>query len=242
MAELTNAGHLSAANALLFGLSFLGEFMDPLHFFIAFAPVAVYFLLLGIINLTGRPFLTTGARDAAALGVAISGFIVAGPMELFLPEAAANRFGPFVWLLLLAFYGLCLSLVVLLLRPRFVVYNVTAEQVRPILATVVAKLDKDARWAGDSVTLPSLDVQLHVESFGPLRNVQLVASGPRQSYVGWRRLEIELNQALKPIRSGPNPYGVALVLVAAMIGLGTGIWMANDHQGVAQALNEMLRR
>lgn len=216
--------------------------MDPLHFFIAVAPVAVYMLLLGVINLTGRPFLTTGARDAAALGVAISGFIIAGPMELFLPEAAANRFGPFVWLLLIAFYGLCLSLVVLLMRPRFVIYNVTPEQIRPLLAAVVTKLDKDARWAGDSVTLPSMDVQLHVESFGPLRNVQLVSSGPRQSYVGWRRLEIELHQALKPIRSGPNPYGVALLLVSAMIAVGTAAWMASDHQGVAQSLDEMLRR
>lgn len=216
--------------------------MDPLHFFIAVAPVAVYLLVLGIVNLTGRPFLTTGARDAAALGVAVSGFMIAGPMELFLPEAAANRFGGYVWLLLIVFYGLCLSLVVLLMRPRFVIYNVTAEQIRPVLAAVVSQLDKDARWAGDSVTLPSLAVQLHIESFGPFRNVQLVSSGSQQSYVGWRRLEIELAKSLRPLRSGSNPYGVVLVLISACIGLGTAIWMATDHQAVTQALNDMLRR
>ena len=90
--------------------------IDALHVSIALGPLAVYLLLVGIINLSRRPFLTTGARDVAAIGVAISGFIAAGPMELFLPEAAADRFGPYVWLLLLAFYGLCLTLLVLMMR------------------------------------------------------------------------------------------------------------------------------
>ena len=109
---------------------------DPLHVCIALGPLAVYLFLLGLINLSRRPFLTTGARDAAALGVGISGFVVVGPMELFLPGAAANRFGGYVWLLLLAFYALCLTLWVLLLRPRLVIYNATAEQLRPVLAGV----------------------------------------------------------------------------------------------------------
>lgn len=215
--------------------------MDPLHFFIAIAPVAVYLLLLGIINLTGRPFLTTGARDGAALGVAVSGFVVAGPMELFLPEAAANRFGPFVWLLLFAFYGLCMSLIVLLMRPRVVIYNISVEQLRPSLSSVVAKLDRDARWAGESVTMPNIGVSLFVESSGAFRNVQLVSSGPHQSYAGWRRLEVELSQTLKPIRSGPNVFGLAFVLIAAVLGVSTAIWMAVDSQQVVQSLNEMLR-
>ena len=46
--------------------------MDPLHFCIAIAPLAVYLLLLGVMNLRGRPFVTTGARDAAALALAWS--------------------------------------------------------------------------------------------------------------------------------------------------------------------------
>ena len=56
--------------------------MDPLYFCIAIAPLAVYLLMLGIINLRGKPFVTTGARDAAALGIGLVGFVVIGPMEL----------------------------------------------------------------------------------------------------------------------------------------------------------------
>jgi hypothetical protein len=216
--------------------------MDALHFCIALGPLAVYFVLLGLINLSGRPFLTTGLRDTAALGVAISGFVVAGPMELFLPAAAASRFGPFVWLLLLAFYGLCLTLLVLLMRPRLVIYNVTTDQLRPILASVVAELDNEARWAGDSLVLPQLGVQLHVEPLANLRNVQLMACGPLQNYSGWRRLEETLAIALRSATSSRNPYGILLISLGALIAGTITMWMVNDRAGVAQALDDMLRR
>ena len=65
--------------------------VNPLHFCIAIAPLSVYLVMLGVLNLQRRSFVTTGARDAAALGIAISGLIVAGPMELFFPESARQR-------------------------------------------------------------------------------------------------------------------------------------------------------
>lgn len=216
--------------------------MDPLHFAIAMGPLTAYLFLLGVVNIFRGPMLTTGARDTAVLGIAVSGLIVAGPMELFLPEAAAFRFGPWVWVLMLAFYFLCLTLLVLLARPRLVLYNVTAEQLRPVLADVVARLDKEFRWAGDCLVLPELGVQLHVEPMPLLRNVQLVASGPRQSYAGWRQLEVALAEGLSETRNGPNPVGFVLVIVSVAIFATSMAWMANDSGAVAQALNEMLRR
>src|SRR6187401_2463827 len=153
--------------------------MDPLHLCIALGPVAIYLLLLGMINLSRRPFVTSGARDAAALGIAIGGFVVAGPMELFLPEAAAVRMGFWVW-------PTCI-----------VIYNVTFEQLRPSLADIVQQLDKESRWAGDSLVMPNLGVQLTVESQGMMKNVQLAAAGTEQSFLGWRLLEAELSTVLR---------------------------------------------
>ncbi len=216
--------------------------IDALHLSIAVGPLAVYFLLLGFINLSNRPFLTTGARDVAALGMAIAGFIVAGPMELFLPEAASNRFGGYVWLLLLAFYGLCLMLVVLLMRPRLVIYNANPEQLRSILAEVVKQLDEEARWAGDSLVLPKLGVQLHVELFGAMRNVQLVSSGPRQSFVGWKRLEMGLANVLKQTKASPNPHGFAMMALGILLICVMTFWMISDPSTVVRGLNDMLRR
>jgi hypothetical protein len=215
--------------------------MDPLHLCIALGPLAAYLLLLGMLNLSRRPFLTTGARDTAALGLAIMGFVVAGPMELFLPEAAATRFGGVIWVLLLAFYLLCLTLVVLLMRPRVVIYNISADQLRPILAGVVTDLDADARWAGESLVLPRLGIQLYVEPFVAMRNIQLVSSGPRQSYQGWRQLEIALARAVREVRGQRNRYGFSLVFFGlVLVGLIT-FRVLGQSQDVAQALIEMLR-
>ena len=82
-----------------------------------------------------------GVRDAAALALAVSGLVIIGPMELFFPFEAAARFGPHVWLLLLALYAMGVVLVLLLLRPRLVIYNISVDTLRPILAELVDRLD-----------------------------------------------------------------------------------------------------
>jgi hypothetical protein len=216
--------------------------LDPLHLCIALGPLAAYLLLLGAVNLACRPFLTTGARDAAALGLALSGFVVVGPMELFLPETAAEHFGGYVWVLLLAFYVLCLGLIVLLVRPRLVIYNITIDQLRPMLSHILEGLDSHARWAGESLVLPQLGVQLHLESFLTMRNVQLVSSGPQQSFPGWRRLERALVLACRATKTAPNPYGLSLVLFGLLMVAMVTFYSVHDSQSMAHALREMLRR
>ncbi len=216
--------------------------MDPLHFCIAVAPLAVYLLLLGVMNLRGRPFVTTGARDAAALGIGLVGFVIAGPMELFFPEGAASRFGGWVWVMLIVFYGLCVSLAVLLMRSRIVVYNVSLEQLRPILTSVAMKLDKRSRWTGDSLLMPDQRVHLHVEPVSALKNVQLTAGGSQQSYEGWQALESELNIALKRLPVGPNLVGVPFLIVSGALAVGAATWMLQDQQAVAQALEALWRK
>jgi hypothetical protein len=215
--------------------------VDALHICIALGPVAAYLLLLGTLNLASRPFLTTGGRDIAALGLAISGLVIVGPMELFLPETAGLRFGGWIWALLLGFYIMCITLLVLMLRPRLVIYNITMDQLRPILASIVSDLDPNARWAGESLILPQLGVQLYAEPLLALRNVQLMASGPHQSYVGWRRLENALAKTLRGTRCSRNPYGVSLMLFALML-VGMVTYCAvHDSHTVAHSLREMLR-
>lgn len=216
--------------------------MDPLHFCIAVAPLSVYLLMLGLLNLMGRPFVTTGARDAAALGIGISGMVIAGPMELFFPEAAASQYGSFVWILMISFYGLCVSLVVLLMRSQIVVYNINAEQLRPLLNQVAIGLDKKSRWTGDSLLIPNLNVHLHLEAVDWLRNVQLTSGGLNQSFEGWRKLENELRIGLATIRVGPNILGIGMLLTSAAFAIGSAAWMISESQSVAQSLDEILRR
>lgn len=192
--------------------------MDPVRLSLALGPLAVYFLMMGVIHLARRPFLTTGGRDLAALGVAVSGLVIIGPIELFLPRAAAMNFGALVWLLLIAFYVLCLTLVVLIGRPRLVIYNISVDELRPVLAEVVATLDTEARWAGNSLSLPRLGVELHVDPFPAMNNVSLVAAHDEQNFRGWRRLEQTLALALARTEVTVNPRGVGMLMLAlAMI-------------------------
>ena len=215
--------------------------MDPLRFCIAVTPLAVYFLLIGLINLRGKPYLTTGSRDLATLGIAITGLVVIGPMELFFPVQAAIRFGPFVWLILLGFYSLVISLVVLLTRPRLVIYNMMPDELRPVLAETVSQLDKGARWSGESLLLPDLGVHLHLEGTQWSRVVQLTSSGKKQNFDGWRKLELNLRSALKGMPSKFNYLGTVMVAVSFGLAITTATWMLTDRDAVARSLADLLR-
>lgn len=215
--------------------------MDPFRLCLTLGPVAVYLLFLGAINLSPRPLVVSAMRDMAALGLALSGFVIVGPVELLFPEAAAARFGPYVWILLLAFYGLCLLLVVLLLRPRLIIYNVSADQLRNVLAELAPRLDGQARWAGDALVMPTLGVQLYLERAPRSRNVSLVSLGARQSHLGWRELEKRLAAALRDLRVGRNPRGASYVCGGLLLLALLTMTISRDPQAVAQALLEMLR-
>jgi hypothetical protein len=215
--------------------------MDPLRFTIAVIPVAVYLLILGLINLRARPFVTTGARDIGALGIGVLGLMIAGPLELFLPETVAIRFGPYVWLFLLVFYGLGISLIVLLLRPRIVVYNATVEQIRPLITDISKTLDQKSRWTGDSMFIPNRRVHFHVEAVDWLRNVQIVATGNRQSFEGWREVERRLREATEDSRVPPNFLGTGFLLVSLILAITSGVLLFQNQVEVAAAFKDFLR-
>jgi hypothetical protein len=213
---------------------------DPLRLAIALTPLAAYCLLLAIVNARRRPFVTTGGCDLAALGAALSGLILVGPIQLFRPESAAATYGGYVWMFLLVFYWLWIWLSVLVARPRLVVYNVRAEELRPILAEVARKLDPQARWAADSLALPNLGVSLHMECFEIMRHCSLISSGDKQNIAGWQRVSAELRTQLSMLRVASNPRALGFTL-AAMGLLAVSIsHMLGHPQQVAQAMNEML--
>ena len=219
--------------------------MESFHQCLALGPLAIYMLLLGVINLARRPFLVSGARDAAVLGLAVSGLVVVGPMALMFPEMTAAHLGPngfkYVWVMLLVLYALGLVVVLLTLRPRLVVYNISVDELRPALADLVERLDPDGRWAGDSLVLPRLGVQLYLDSAGWMRNVALVSAGPKQDYAGWAKLETSLATMLKHLEVRRNPRGMTLFSFGAFV-IGMLAWtIASDPQGIARALFDLLQ-
>jgi uncharacterized membrane protein len=210
--------------------------MDPFRLCLALGPVAMYLLLLGAVNLSRRSLLVSGARDAAALALAVSGLVVIGPMELFFPFESAVKLGNYVWLLLLALYVMCVVLWLLLLRPRLVIYNTSADKLRPILADAVGEFDGDARWAGDSLAIPGLGVQLYMDNFAPLHSVSLISAGGNQSHAGWRRLETALRTALAHEDVARNTRGLILIVAGLLCIAGIVLAIAHNPEAVARSL------
>ena len=75
-----------------------------------------------------------------------------------------------------------------------------------------------------------------------MKNVQLVAAGKEQSFHGWRLLESELTTTLRSAKGTRNPYGMSLIMFGLLMAASVIFWLSRDPQGVAQALNEMLRK
>lgn len=213
--------------------------IDPFQLSLALGPVAIYLFLLGTLNLSRRPLLVSGGRDAAALALAVTGLLIVGPFELFLPQASVVRYGPFVWVMVLTFYGLAVCMCLLMLRPRLVIYNISADKLHPILAEAVARLDSDARWAGDSLVLPNLSVQLSIDSFLSMRNVSLKSVGGNQDLHGWRRLEQGLAAALRQETVTRNPRGLALFFAGLLILAGLATIITRDPQAITQSIFDL---
>ncbi len=213
--------------------------VDPFRLAIALVPLSAYVLLLGIINVRRRPFITSGGSDLAALGIALSGVMFVGPLELFRPMSATAEVGNYIWLMLISLYWLCLLLVVLLSRPRLVVYNISMEELHPVLAGTASRLDPNARWAGNHLMMPGLGVQLHLDSLDLMRNVSLVSSGSRQNIDGWRLLARELRQSLGVMQVKSNPRAIGLLVVSlALFGISLRQLLTRP-EALLQAMNEV---
>jgi len=213
--------------------------VNPLHLVLALGPVSVYLLVLSGILFGRRPTVISGARDALAVALACLGFVALGPLRLFMPEQAAYL-GSWVWLPLVALYGLCSLLVVLLMRPRLVIYNVGAESLRPILDNVARDLDADRRWAGSTLVLPNLGVQLTLESWATMRNVQLVSAGPEQNLDGWRSLGRSLEGELRTLAVGPSPRALSCLFFALLLLALMAFSVAIQPQELAAGIDQLL--
>ena len=185
---------------------------------IGFVPVAAYLLMLGWIHLRGRPVVTSSYRDVMVMGLAVTGLVVIGPMQLFFPNAAASRFQfvVVVWLLLLALWFLGLTLVALSQRPRVIIYGGRGRQVRDALEQIVRHMDPQAIFLGNLVRLPERQMQFEIEDRAVLGIVQVCATRSPQNLDGWSELHGRLRDVLRqsPSEAGrPRIHFVGLSLI-----------------------------
>ena len=128
------------------------------------------------------------------------------------------------------------------MRPRLVIYNVSLEELRPILSKIALELDPKSRWIGDALVIPRLKIHMHVEAVESLRNVQMVAGGNQQSMEGWLRVERELKQHMAKVAVGPNVMGVPFLVASGLLAATAAGYLLSDTEAVKLALDHFFRR
>jgi hypothetical protein len=188
----------------------------------ALLPAAAYLATLAGLHLRRRPAVLAGSSDLFLLAAAGTGLAAAGPLALLQPAAGGT---PWAAGMMVVGLGLLVATVVLAARPRLVVYNITSEQLRPVVAEIAAALDPAARWAGETAALPGRGIQVHLDGRGGMRSVSLVALGGRTSPEGWAEFSRRLRQAVRGLRVRRSPWAAVFAGGAAAL-IGVAAWLA----------------
>ena len=191
--------------------------MNAFAICLSLIPLAVYFLMLGIIHASRRPLVLSGSEDIALLCAAASGMVFEGPMNLFFPINAAIRYGTYIWLILAFLYILITLLIILYSRPRLIVYNIDKTTLKEILETIADRLDDQSTWAGDSLYMPQEDIDLHLEFVSGLNNVTIVSNEKNPSRLQWLKLKRLLKSELKKTSVSRNCWSIILFLLSAIL-------------------------
>lgn len=197
---------------------------------VALLPLAAYLTVIAGLHLRRRPVVLSGAWDAVLLAAGVSGLVVAGPLAVLQPLTGAS---PWTAAALVAAFAIVVAFAILAARPRLVVYNVGLDQLRPLLSSVIARLDPAARWAGEAAALPDRGLQVHLDARGVAHSVSIIAAGSRPSAETWAELSRRLRRGLIRVRVKRSPWALAFLgLAAALVG---AAWLASRPATVTSA-------
>ena len=192
----------------------MNTLFDSLPLGAAFLPLGIYLLVLGWVHLRRRPLAIAGVWDGILLGASLLGLVTVGPIALVRPAAGGSSWS---WPMLILGFCLVVALCVLVSRPRLIVYNISVEQIRPLVAQVASDLDPQARWAGETVALPTRGLQVHLDGDGSLRTVSLIGVGRRSAHEGWSEFSRRVRQASRRLPVRASPWGGVFAGIGAVL-------------------------
>jgi len=192
-------------------------------------PVALYFLLLGLLNSRRRPQLLTGRRDFILLTAALS------PLVLM---PVAEMLG--LSLLHVGLSAIALLAGVALLAPRgrsWVIYNLPPGQIRGILSRSLDSSGLSSKPAGSAFALDAGGL-LRISHFPLLRNVTLRLDGASPETAA--RVEEALTASLGRCRAETSPMAVALLLVATAMMLAPLTLVAQQMPTIVRLITDLV--
>ena len=126
-------------------------------------------------------------------------------------------------------------------RPGLVIYNLSLDEFREPFLRVVQSLDPNPQWAGNTLALPSLGIELHVESFPAMRNIKLSSVGDLQNLHGWRTLETTLASSLATLPVRSSPVGIGFMTLGILLAIGLLIGLSANHETLVQEIEDFIR-
>jgi hypothetical protein len=175
---------------------------SSLRITVVVVPVAVYFLVLGLLNSRRRPQLLSGRLDFALLMLPLSVLLLL-PVVQYLGGAA-----------LLVSGGVLAAGGVLMLpgRSDWVIYNMPVEAGRQAVRRAFEQAGGEVRPAGDDLEVVRGDARVEISSFPLLRNLSVKLRSGDESLA--RRFEAALADEVGSAPAETSPTAVALLLVA----------------------------
>ena len=209
---------------------------------VAIIPVAIYFILIGFLRLRTRPLVTSGWRDTLTLGIASAGLVAVGPMQLFTPPQAVERWHAWVWVMLISLYALALTLVLLSGKPRLIAYGLTHTQFRDVLYQSAKLVDDQTHWSADVLSMPLSGMQLALEGTGSSRVQQATHVGLLQNLDHWMQLEREFVKLGSRTTCPSSLAGLPLLVIGSALLLSSIIPLIRDPAGALAQLQNFLDR
>jgi len=198
------------------------------------APVAIYFLAIGLMNTQSRPRLVSGRSDFIALTLVFVPVLV-WPVPILIQ--------------LRLWWVLAVGLIVVsggfwaLLPPRWghwVVYNISDRRCRRILDDALAALALSAHHDASGLTVEAGNLRIELASFGLLNNVTLyfrpISGTADESLI--LHIRREFAARLETVSLLPSATGACLVMVGVGLLL-VPLWMMSRHM---QAIVEIVSR
>jgi hypothetical protein len=195
------------------------------------APVAAYFLVLGLLNTRRRPQMLTGRADFALLIAALSPLV-------FLPVTRSLGGSPLAGLAV----AVSLAAAILVLSPAgrsWVIYNVSPYAARDAVAAALRGMGMDFARSAEGFTVQAAQVTVTVEGFWLLRNTTIRLAGGDRGFA--KAFQAALAGRLAILECQTSPMAVSMLLVAmVMLALPLAL-MAQDAPQIVRLLTDLLQ-
>ncbi len=194
-------------------------------------PVALYFLLLGMLNTRRHPQMLSGRQDFALLLLALCP-LAFQPVMLYLGGGVSTMLS----------CAAVLGFGIYLLAPRgksWVIYNIPYKKSRDTIVSVLEDMGHRPVRTRRGVDVDSGAACVEISSFPILRNVSLKLLGGDGNL--WAEFESNLAACTGKIEADSSPMAVSLLLVATLVIVAPMTLMAQHAPEIVRLLTDMLQ-